>query len=287
VAHKKISHNAYSVKKQGIKMTYFHKILNSSQLLNYCGLCLCIFTSNQVIASEATVIKGNLSGNIRIESSELGYALQYRVYTPPGFGTNDKLPTIYLADGQWYINSGKMVDVLDNEISTGHIKPVIAVFVDNRDPDNLDNNRRNSQFFCNQDYVDFYKNELLPVIESTYSASNKREDRVIQGLSFGGYNAACFGLMAHQQFGGISMQSPANSRMLKQIAVRYKESETLPVKMFLSFGNKSDNQTAGRKFKKVLTDKGYEIEYKEVNFGHEWKNWGPLLDDSLRTFFAR
>jgi enterochelin esterase-like enzyme len=239
-------------------------------------------------ATEIKTTAGHLSENIRITSDVLGYALQYRVYTPAGIKSTDKLPTIYLTDGQWYIGSGKMVNVLDREILKGHIKPVIAIFVDNRAPDNLNNNRRNSQFFCNKDYVNFYKNELLPVVESNYPVSDKREDRVIQGLSFGGYNAACFGLMAYEKFGGISMQSPANSKMIKQIAARYKASEKLPLKIFLSFGNNNnnDNQLAGRKFKQVLIDKGYDIEYKEVNFGHEWKNWGPLLDDSLQTFFA-
>ena len=267
-------------------MTNLYQTLNPNKILKYCGVCFCIITFNLASAAEVPKAKGHLSDNIQIRSDVLDYALQYRVYTPAGIKPSDKLPTIYLADGQWYIGPGNMVDVLDKEISEGHIKPVIAVFVDNRDPDNLDNNRRNSQFFCNQDYVDFYKKELLPTIESNYPASNKREDRVIQGLSFGGYNAACFGLMAHRQFGGISMHSPANSKMLKQIAARYKESEKLPLKMFLSFGNKTDNRKEGRRFKKVLAEKGYEIEYKEVSFGHEWRNWGPLLDDSLRTFFA-
>ena len=236
---------------------------------------------------QLTQKKGQLSDNIRIKSDIFNYSLQYRVYTPPGMKAEDKLPTIYLADGQWYIDSGNMVEVLDREISEGNIKPIIAVFVDNRDPDNLDNNRRNSQFFCNQDYVDFYQKELLPTIEFNYPASGKREDRVIQGLSFGGYNAACFGLMAHKYFGGISMQSPANSKMLKKIAARYKAKEKLPVKMFLSFGKKNDNQVEGRKFKNILIDKGYNIKYEEVDFGHEWRNWGPLLDDSLRHFFSK
>ena len=274
-----ISHNILN-RKQGTLMAKLN------QLLKLSGLLICIVAFNQVKASDVIVQKGQLSDNIRIKSKIFNYSLQYRVYTPAGMKANDKLPTIYLADGQWYIGSGNMVDVLDKEISQGSIKPVIAVFVDNRDPDNLDDNRRNSQFFCNQDYVDFYKNELLPTIESNYPASNKREDRVIQGLSFGGYNAACFGLMAHQEFGGISMQSPANSRMLKDISERYKETKKLPVKMFLSFGKINDNQVEGRKFKKLLLDKGYEVEYKEVNFGHEWRNWGPLLDDSLRYFFS-
>ncbi|MFT4930013.1 MAG: enterochelin esterase-like enzyme [Phenylobacterium sp.] len=241
----------------------------------------------QAIASTAEV-KGKLSNNIRIDSKVLDYALQYRVYTPPNLNrsNNQKLPTIYLADGQWYIDSGNMTDILDEEITSGRIKPVIAVFVDNRNPDNLDENRRNAQFFCNPDYVSFYQQELLPTIEANYPASNNRDDRVIQGLSFGGYNAACFGLMAHQQFGGISMQSPANSKMLKQMQSRYSESAKLPLKMFMSFGNKGDNEVQGRKFRDVLLKKGYDLQYKEVNFGHEWKNWRPLLDDSLRRFFA-
>jgi enterochelin esterase-like enzyme len=231
--------------------------------------------------------KGQLSNNIIIKSKILNYSLQYRVYTPPGINSEDKVPTIYLADGQWYISPGNMVDILDKEITEGNIKPVIAVFVDNRDPNNLDDNRRNSQFFCNPDYVSFYKKELLPIIETNYPASNKRQDRVIQGISFGGYNVACFGLMAHQQFAGISMQSPANSKMLKKISALYKTTEKLPLKMFLSFGKIKDNEVEGRKFKEVLIEKGYEVEYKEVNFGHEWANWGPLIDDSLNYFFVK
>ena len=227
-----------------------------------------------------------LSDNIRIESNVLGYSLQYRVYTPTGMKPTDKLPTIYLADGQWYLSSGDMAKVLDNEISSGRIKPVIAIFVDNRNPDNLEENRRNSQFFCNDKYVSFYKDELLPTIKNNYPTSVKREDRVIQGLSFGGYNAACFGLMAHQEFGGISMHSPANSKMLKTIGKSYKETDKHPIKIFLSFGNLSDNQTQGRKFKDTLVAKGYDLKYKEVDFGHNWQNWQPLLDDSLQWFFS-
>ena len=255
--------------------------------LKYCSIYIYFIAFNQASAADLVNQKGKLSDNLRIKSSILNYSLQYRVYTPPDMKPDDKLPTIYLADGQWYIGTGNMVDVLDREISGGNIKPVIAIFVDNRDPDNLENNRRNAQFFCNQDYVDFYKKELLPTIESNYPASSRREGRVIQGLSFGGYNAACFGLMAHQEFGGISMQSPANSSMLKKIAARYKATEKLPVKMFLSFGKKNDNQIEGKKFRNILLEKKYDLEYIEVNFGHEWRNWGPLLDDSLRHFFSK
>lgn len=257
-------------------------MLKLNQLLTLFAVFLICSATNQAIATTTS----QLSENIRITSKVLDYSLQYRVYTPAGMKNTDKLQTIYLVDGQWYLDTGEMTQVLDKEISAGNIEPVIAVFIDNRNPDNLDENRRNSQFFCNEDYVSFFKQELLPTIDNNYPTSNKRDDRVIQGLSFGGYNAACFGLMAHQEFGGISMQSPANSKMLNSIAARYKQSEKLPVKMFLSFGSIGDNHVAGRKFRDVLVKKGYDLEYKEVKFGHEWKNWKPLLDDALRRFFS-
>ena len=30
---------------------------------------------------------------------------------------------------------------------------------------------------------------------------------------------------------------------------------------------------------------GIRSAYHEVNEGHDWDNWGPLLDDVLHTFF--
>ena len=229
---------------------------------------------------------GKLSENIRIESGTLGYGLQYRVYTPEGMTSADELPTIYVTDGQWYVSLGEMTTLMDKLIAEGKMSPVIAVFVDNRNPDNLKENRRNQQFFCNPDYVNFYKNELIDVIENNYPVSKNRKDRVIQGVSFGGYNAACFGLMAHDKFAGISMHSPANSQFLKQLQDQYRGIDKLDLKMFLSFGNETDNLREGRRFKETLSQLNYDVNYHEVRFGHNWKNWKPLLDDALLTFFA-
>jgi len=96
---------------------------------------------------------GTLSENIRIKSDVLGYDLQYRVYVPDDINTNDKLPTLYITDGQSYAKEGRMIKALNKSIAAGKIKPVIAIFVDARDPDNLKINRRNEQFFCKKDYV--------------------------------------------------------------------------------------------------------------------------------------
>jgi len=227
---------------------------------------------------------GSLSANQRIESNALGYALQYRVYTPAGLEGLANVPVLYMTDGQWYIDSGKMVKLLNREIKKGTIKPIIAVFVDNRDPDNLRNNRRNSQFFCNANYARFFAGELVPTISDDYPASARREDRVILGLSFGGLNSACFGLIAHPTFGGIAMQSPAMHPVPKLLEL-YESEEKRPIKIFFSVGRKNDNTAAARRFKAALERKGYEMLYKEVAYGHNWQNWRPLLDDVLEYYF--
>ena len=228
---------------------------------------------------------GKLSDNIRIFSDSLGYDLQYRVYEPEGMRRNSELPALYITDGQWYISRGELPALLDREIAAGNIEPVLVVFVDSRNPDNLQQNRRNQQFFCNPRYVDFFTDELLPTIDKEYPSSAMRDDRVILGLSFGGRNSACFGLMAYDSFAGIAMQSPANSEMMEELRFQYMAQEKLPLKFFMSVGTVNDNTQAGRQLMETLKFQGYDLTYREVNEGHDWDNWGALLDDVLYTFF--
>ena len=229
---------------------------------------------------------GTLSDNIIIESQILGYPIQFRAYVPEGTKKDDSLPVVFVSDGQWYIGDGGMVDVLDREIAAGRMKPVIAIFVDSGEPGNPKNNRRNDQFMCDPTYAQFYRDELIPTIDHTFPVSQKREDRLIMGLSFGGLNAACFGLMIPDSFAGIGMHSPASGKHLKLLAQMYGDRDTLPLKMFFSTGTKRDNTKEARKFHRVLERKGYDVTYTEVPFGHDWDNWRPLIDDLLLTFFA-
>lgn len=230
---------------------------------------------------------GKLTDDIRIESQSLGYALQYRVYTPERMPRRARLPVLFVTDGPGYITRGELPQLLDQEIERGVIDPVIVVFVDARNPDNLEENRRNEQFFCNQDYVKFITEELVPAIDNDYRTQADRDGRVILGLSFGGHNSACFGLMATDYFAGIAMQSPANSGMVDELRFQYQLAEKLPIKIFMSVGTVNDNTQAGRQFAETLQFMEYDLTYREVEEGHDWNNWKPLLDDVLHTFYGR
>jgi enterochelin esterase-like enzyme len=245
-------------------------------------LLLIVFTTNYSLAVKAY---GDLSPNYIFESDALNYDLNYRVYTPNPNTLNPPYPTLYLTDGQWYIKSGDIKNTLDRLIDSKVISPLVVVFVDSRNPHNLKENRRNSEFMCNKNYLRFFVNELIPTISHNFSVSIKREDRVIGGLSFGGLNAACFGLSASNHFGGIVMQSPASRKHLKIINNLYAKSPKLPIKIFLSSGNKHDNSAAIKKLHRVLLKKDYRITFKKNNKGHNWENWRPLIDDFLFSFF--
>lgn len=240
-----------------------------------------------LLAAIPAICGAALTENQRIESTTLGYALQYRVYVPDGIHPDSKLQTIYLLDGQWYLENGQMVNVLDQAYRNGQTGPIVAVFIDSRNPDMLGDNRRNNEFICNPKYIAFVVQELIPVIASNYPVSPRRVDRVVGGLSFGGMGAACFGLIAPAAFGGIAMQSPANADHIEVLTKQYKKAPPGDFRVFLSVGKRNDNTKAVRGLHKAMRrKKGYDVSYIEVDSGHDWGNWGPLLDDLLVRFFG-
>lgn len=226
-----------------------------------------------------------VSDTLLIHSEALTYDLQYWVYTPEDYDSLNDLPVLYVSDGAWYKEAGGMPAVLDSLISAGLMEPVMAVFLDARIPGHEHLSRRNAQFFCNDSYIEFYKQELIPTIDSTYKTRAERTGRAIVGLSFGGLNAACFGLFAHDSIEGIAMQSPA-THPVRYIHQAYADSAQLPLRIFLSSGDHNDNEARTRAFRDILQDKGYPMKYIEVPFAHNWDNWRPLLDDLLLYFYG-
>ncbi len=239
------------------------------------------------LALAAVADEGSLGDNQRLFSTHLGYELQYRVYRPAQTSADDQLPSLYVTDGQAYLAQGNFKSVLDTAIGSGVIKPVLVVFVDSRNPDNLLENRRHSQFMCNTDYAKFFAADLVPTINRNQPVSQSRENRVILGLSFGGLNSACFGLMLPELFSGIAMQSPASGDHVEIVRELYEQKEALPLKMFLSVGTINDNLNEIKRFRRTLEKKGYDLTYTKVREGHNWQNWAPLLDDVLLTFFTK
>lgn len=231
------------------------------------------------------VLKGNLSANIDIQSTNLGYKVQYKVYLPYNYDSSVDLPVIYVTDGQDYADQklGSMVTVLDNLIFDEVIKPIIAVFIDPRNPDNLSENRRAEEYRSNIKFANFVADELATSIENQYKASTSADERAILGASYGGWNSSYFGLARSDKFHLIGIHSPSTS---SQIIEGYQAAAKLPLKIFMSTGVINDTEFQARSLNAVLDSKGYPLIYIEVNQGHSWGNWRGLLKQPLVYFFS-
>ena len=235
------------------------------------------------------IVRGNLSKNIRIKSKKLGYDVHYQVYSPADYEDLDKLPVVYVTDGNEYSSEkmGNMVTVLDNLIADKIIRPVIAVFIDQRNPDNLQQNRRRDELPLNDKFIDFVVMELIPEVDYNFKTSGNAQDRAIMGTSLGGLNAAYFGYKASHSFSMLSIHSPA-FWYKPDIYSFYENSPKLPLKrIFMSTGVVQDTEEGARKMKAIMESKGYIVQYREVNEGHSWGNWRSLIDEPLVYFFAR
>lgn len=239
-----------------------------------------------LLLAGTAVSAGTLSPNVRISSEMLGYDLQYRVYTPDNIEAAENLAVLFITDGPAYIQRGRVPKVLDRLIDSAEIDPVIAVFIDPRDPDDLRVNRRNQEFFCNVKYMSFYVSELIPAIERAYPVRKTRDARTILGVSFGGLNAACFGYLGYEYFSGIAMHSPA-IHPVDNLLPAYEKASKLPLRIFLSTGYPNDNTSENRKFGKLLKEKGYDMKFVQIDAGHNWSNWKRLVDDVLLYFYGK
>ncbi len=233
----------------------------------------------------AGVNRGLLSNDIRIKSSNLGYDVQYKVYIPFGYDNLFSLPVMYVTDGHEYANNqmGSMVIVLDNLIHLEYIKPIIVVFIDPRNPDNLSQNRRAVEYTGNSSFANFVADELVPLIDANYKTNPTADARGILGTSYGGNNASYFGVKRSDVFHLIAPQSPA---FFDETFSAYQTSDLLPLKTYITTGVIYDTEDKANKMVTILENKGYEYKITKVNEGHSWGNWRALLDDMLINFFS-
>ncbi len=139
----------------------------------------------------------------------IGGDVSYLVYLPPGYDkeTQKRYPVIYWLHGMGgNIRAGAAVFVplLDAAIKQGSMPPVIVV---------LPNGMVNS-FYCDtadgpHPVESVIIKELIPHIDETYRTLPKREARIIQGFSMGGYGAAHLGFKYPELFGTVIVNSGA------------------------------------------------------------------------------
>ncbi|MEI8291538.1 MAG: alpha/beta hydrolase-fold protein [Verrucomicrobiota bacterium] len=130
--------------------------------------------------------------------------VSYHIYTPEIYDTEKerRFPVLYWLHGIGGSQQGmpRMCDQFTKAIAQGKMPPIIVVFV----------NGMTDSFYC--DAINAARpvetviiKELIPHIDATFRTFARREGRMIEGFSMGGYGAGHLGFKYPELFGAVSM----------------------------------------------------------------------------------
>jgi len=272
------------------------------------------FTVTDESQKRSGVTPGTVIGGLSIASQYLGYTVNYWVYTPVGYENLKQLPVLYVLDGNDFIDErmGAPPNVLDNLIAGGRIRPVLAVFVDARDPNNLQFNRREDEFLVHPvEHARFIAEELVPAIDRAYRTDPRPEARVIMGVSYGGLSAIFIAAAQSNVFHNVAAFSPSlwvldspqyltDSKQMEGSRLMLPPVQTatqcggdtgfacprFPMKVFLTVGLAGWDVGDFSSLAATLEQQGYPVEFHQVREGHTWDHWRGLSDEMLIYFFG-
>lgn len=135
-----------------------------------------------------------------LESAILKQTTHYSIYLPPGYETSTiEYPVFYLLHGggddyrDWLLR-GQALPIANKAILSGEAPAMIIVM-----PNGVGhwyNNKYDGTF----NYEDYFFQELIPHIESTYRCRTEKRYRAISGLSMGGRGCLLYALKHPDMF---------------------------------------------------------------------------------------
>ncbi len=144
---------------------------------------ICLFVSSSVLAQS-----GKVFDNLSVSSKILNGDRKFAIYLPPDYETSERsYPVLYLLHGSGddqtgWVQFGEVLRIADEAIKSGKATPMIIVM-----PDANTGKRGYFNDIANEwRYEDFFFQELLPYVESTYRVKAEKHYRAIAGLSMGG-----------------------------------------------------------------------------------------------------
>lgn len=172
------------------------------------GIILCaLFIGGGIFTGAQSTCQVSRGSVIRetYDSHWLGQTMYYSVYLPPCYAENTLVyPVVYLMhgsnedDGAW--ERLGMIAALDAGIADGTLPAMILVMP-------FGNVIANRNRFDNVSWGNIFLTELLPEAENNYRIDARKEQRVIAGISRGGFWAYQIGLRRPDLFSAIAGHS--------------------------------------------------------------------------------
>jgi enterochelin esterase-like enzyme len=223
--------------------------------------------------------------SISYQTSDYGEQ-KAQVYTPPGYSTATKYPTLYLLHGlngseTLWASAGAAPAILDNLIAKNEAKPMVVVMP-------YGSMTESSDFNGFALFEPVLVEELIPHIQANFSVATDRTSHAISGLSMGGGQSFNFGFGNIDVFAWIGpMSSAPNTGNPTQIV-----SDVAAVKrdvkgIYIICGDADGLINNSEKWVTYLTQQNVPHVYDVVpGGGHDFNVWKPGLYHFAKMLFT-
>lgn len=239
-----------------------------------------------------------------MQSEILGCTKKYCVYLPQGYSDENRMfPVLYLLHGltdthtAWR-DKGNVQDIATEIIRSGKAQEMIIVMPDA-------GTAYDGYFNCDGwRYEDFFFQEFIPHIESTYRVVPDRQHRAIAGLSMGGGGTTWYAINHGEMFSAayamsalmgiventwitrdpdarrrVFMESAVANNNITAIENATKEqcAEIAKVRWFIDVGDDDFLFDNNMEFIKAMRKKRIPYQLRVREGGHTWQYWQQAL----------
>lgn len=262
--------------------------------------------------------QGTILESQHFNSKILGCQAKYSIYLPADYQSSKRnYPVLYLLHGftdneTAWIQFGEVKQIADKQIKSGESVQMIIVM-----PDAGISWYINS-FDGKVNYEDFFVNELIPFIDSSYRTRPAKEFRAISGLSMGGFGTLLMALKHPELFSsavplsaGIKTEKEIiemddkkwdevygvpfgtglkgndrftnhyQSNSILNIIKNKKTEELSAVRFYIDCGDKDFLIKGNMELHSLLTDKNIPHEFRIRKGEHNWTYWREALPEVL------
>jgi enterochelin esterase family protein len=215
------------------------------------------------------------------------------VYTPAGYekGATKAYPLLVLQHGsgdnhKTWVEHGKAHWILDHLIAAGKAQPMVVMMLDGHPLGQVSRDAADRRAASLSAFRRELLEEALPLVESLYRVSARREERAITGLSMGGWQSLSVGLNALDRFAWIGSFSGAVDQ--KEIAPALAATADTNARLkllWIACGRDDFLLPRNQELVAALNTSGIRHEWRETAGDHSWPVWRGYLADFLPKLF--
>lgn len=247
------------------------------------------------------------------KSGVIGLTRRLYVYTPAGYETGkDKYPVFYLLHGgggdeDAWTTMGRAVQIMDNLIAAGKVKPMIVVMTNgNANQSAAQNDIPLPPAAGQMAMADYMKyagkfeeslvTDVIPFIEKNYRTYTDKDHRAIAGLSMGGAHTQTITNNNPKLFSYIGVFSAGimNFGVPPQDIARIDQEREAKIELLKNSGYKVYWIGCGKddflydsvtSLRGILDKHNFKYTYRESTGGHTWANWRIYLSEFAQLLF--